>query len=37
VVYVAGVDFRRHLYLRRFDGTGDRILLADGDGERPIW
>ncbi len=37
VVYVAGEDFRKRLYLRRFDGTGDRILLADGDGERPVW
>jgi WD40-like Beta Propeller Repeat len=28
---------RVHLYLRRFDGSGDRILFADGDGEYPIW
>jgi Tol biopolymer transport system component len=28
---------RRHLYLRRFDGSGDRILFADGDGENPVW
>lgn len=38
VAYVAGEDPpRRHLYLRRFDGSGDRILFADGDGEFPVW
>jgi hypothetical protein len=28
---------RTHLYLRRFDGTGDRILFANGDTEYPVW
>lgn len=38
VAYVASeAPPRRHLYLRRFDGTGDRILFADGDGENPVW
>jgi hypothetical protein len=38
VVYVAAEQVpRRHLYLRRFDGSGDRILFADGDGEYPVW
>jgi Tol biopolymer transport system component len=38
VVYVAAEQQpRHHLYLRRFDGTGDRILFADGDGEYPVW
>jgi Tol biopolymer transport system component len=38
VAYVAAEDApRRHLYLRRFDGSGDRILFADGDGEYPVW
>jgi hypothetical protein len=38
VAYVASeTPPRRHLYLRRFDGTGDRILFADGDGENPVW
>lgn len=38
VVYVAAEEApRRHLYLRRFDGSGDRILFADGDGEFPVW
>ena len=27
----------QHLYLRRFDGSGDRILFADGDGGFPVW
>jgi Tol biopolymer transport system component len=38
VVYVAAeAESRRHLYLRRFDGSGDRILFADGDGDYPVW
>jgi Tol biopolymer transport system component len=37
VVYVADTVFHQQLYLRRVDGTGDRILVADGDGDRPIW
>ena len=38
VAYVAAEEVPRHnLYLRRFDGSGDRILFADGDGEYPVW
>jgi Tol biopolymer transport system component len=38
VAYVASEEApHRHLYLRRFDGSGDRILFADGDGENPVW
>ena len=38
VAYVAAEDRpRRHLYLRRFDGSGDRILFAHGDCEFPVW
>jgi hypothetical protein len=38
VVYVAAEEQpRQNLYLRRFDGSGDRILFADGDGEHPVW
>jgi hypothetical protein len=38
VVYVAAeAPPRQNLYLRRFDGSGDRILFADGDGEHPVW
>ncbi|MGH0032112.1 MAG: TolB family protein [Myxococcota bacterium] len=38
VVYVAAeTQPRRHLYVRRFDGSGDRILFADGDAEFPVW
>jgi len=37
VVYVADTKLHQQLYLRRVDGTGDRILLADGDGDRPVW
>ena len=28
---------RRRLYVRRFDGSGDRILFSGGDGEYPVW
>ncbi|HVN36576.1 MAG TPA: hypothetical protein VMW19_00210 [Myxococcota bacterium] len=38
VAYVASESPpRRYLYLRRFDGSGDMILFADGDGENPVW
>jgi Tol biopolymer transport system component len=38
VAYVASeAEPRRHLYLRRFDGSGDRILFSQGDGEFPVW
>jgi len=38
VAYVAAEQPpRRNLYLRRIDGSGDRILFADGDGEHPVW
>jgi TolB protein len=37
IVYVADTEIQQRLYLRRVDGTGDRILLADGDGDRPVW
>ena len=38
VVYVASEHpDRRHLYVRRFDGSGDRILFSDGDAEFPVW
>ena len=28
---------KRHLYVRRFDGSGDRLLFADGDADHPVW
>lgn len=38
VVYVASeTQPRQHLYLRRFDGSGDRILFSDGDATFPVW
>jgi Tol biopolymer transport system component len=37
VVYVSELAHRQQLYLRRFDGTGDRILFANGDGANPVW
>ena len=38
VVYVTAEDPpRRRLYVRRFDGSGDRILFSGGDGEYPVW
>ena len=37
VVYVADTRYHQELYLRRVDGTGNRILLAGADGDRPVW
>jgi hypothetical protein len=38
VAYVASEDVpKRHLYLRRFDGSGDRLLFDAGDAEHPVW
>jgi Tol biopolymer transport system component len=37
VVYVSDDGFDRRPYLRRFDGTGDTILLDNGSGINPIW
>ena len=30
-------DYRETLYVRRFDGSGDRILYADSDASHPVW
>lgn len=37
VTYVADDGYRRRLYLRRFDGSGDRVLLEEGGGTDPVW
>jgi len=38
VAYVASEEVpKRGLYLRRIDGSGDRVLFADGDAEHPVW
>jgi Tol biopolymer transport system component len=37
VAYVASEETSRRVLVRRFDGSGDRILLASGDGEHPVW
>ncbi|MEM7411884.1 MAG: hypothetical protein AAF430_16760 [Myxococcota bacterium] len=38
VAYVSGEQPVRHqLYLRRFDGGGDRLLFDDGDADYPVW
>jgi Tol biopolymer transport system component len=38
VAYVASeAQPGRHVYVRRFDGSGDRILFSAGDGEFPVW
>jgi TolB protein len=37
VAYVVEEDHRSSLYLRRLDGSGDRILFRDGDAESPVW
>lgn len=37
VAYVIEAGVRPWLYLRRFDGSGDRILFSDGDADNPVW
>jgi Tol biopolymer transport system component len=37
VVYTAEDSGINHLYVRRFDGSGDRILLGDGAAAYPVW
>jgi hypothetical protein len=37
VAYVASVASGSRLLVRRFDGSGDRILLASGESEHPVW
>jgi Tol biopolymer transport system component len=37
VVYVTELQHRPQLYLRRLDGSGDRIFFTDGDAEHPVW
>lgn len=37
VVYTAEDSGINHLYVKRFDGSGDRILLAEGAAAYPVW
>jgi Tol biopolymer transport system component len=38
VVYVSpGDDGIERLYIRRIDGSGDRILLGEGAAAWPVW
>ncbi len=37
VAYVAEEAGRHSLRVRRFDGTGDRALVTDGDASHPVW
>jgi Tol biopolymer transport system component len=37
VVYVTELQHRPQLYLRRLDGSGDRIFFSNGDAEHPVW
>jgi len=37
VVYAVTEDYVETLYVRRIDGSGDRILYADGDASHPVW
>ena len=37
VAYVASEESSRRVLVRRFDGSGDRLLLPSGDGEHPVW
>jgi Tol biopolymer transport system component len=37
VVYESVFRNRYRLFVRRFDGTGDTVLLSDGDGTHAVW
>jgi hypothetical protein len=37
VAYVVSEETSRRVLVRRIDGSGDRLLLASGDGEHPVW
>lgn len=37
VAYLVEEDFKKSLYLRRSDGSGDRILFREGDVDFPVW
>jgi Tol biopolymer transport system component len=37
VVYGVEQEHRENLYVRRFDGSGDRLLWADSDAASPVW
>ena len=37
VVYESVSGNRYRLFVRRFDGTGDRVLFSDGDGTYVVW
>jgi Tol biopolymer transport system component len=37
VVYVADTVTNQRLFLRRVDGSGDRLFLSGADGDRPTW
>jgi Tol biopolymer transport system component len=37
IVYVAAEEGLNRLFVRRFDGSGDRILLSNGAVASPVW
>jgi Tol biopolymer transport system component len=37
VLYVSDNGYDERIYVRRFDGTGDRILMSSGGGTNPTW
>jgi Tol biopolymer transport system component len=37
VLYSVTEEHRESLYLKRFDGSGDRILYADSSASHPVW
>jgi hypothetical protein len=37
VLYVSDNGYDERIYMRRFDGTGDRILMSSGGGTNPTW
>lgn len=37
IVYTVEEEDRLRLYIKRFDGSGERVLFSDGDGWLPVW
>ena len=37
VVFESVLKDRFRLFVRRMDGTGNRLLFADGDGTHAVW
>ena len=37
VLYVSDNGYEQRIHVRRFDGSGDRLLTNSGGGSDPVW